>query len=140
MASRGVAKGLKFTSISHDHNCQGCILGKSVRSVIPKSVDSRSSKLLELVHTDVLGPLEIPSVGGSRYLITFIDDYSRWTVEYAMKSKSDALSCFQRYKAMAEKHTSQKVQKVTVPGSTEREQETSDMLKILRSDNGGEYL
>lgn len=41
---------------------------------------------LELVHTDVLGPVEIPSVGGTRYLITFIDDFSHWIVEHTMKA------------------------------------------------------
>lgn len=137
MANQGVVDGLSISEASANHQCRGCILGKSFRTAIPKSRSSRATKLLELVHTDVLGPLEVCSVGGSRYVITFIDDYSHWTVTYTMK-----LLCFKRYKAMAEKHTSQKLQKLLAHEYMSREEVSGDelKLKVLRSDNGGGHL
>lgn len=43
--------------------------------------------ILELVHSDVIGPLKIESISVSHYVITFIDDKSNWTVEYTMHRK-----------------------------------------------------
>ncbi len=60
-------------------SCTGCALGKAHRTTIPKKSQSRANRLLELVHSDVIGLLEVPSLGGSRYLVTFINDFSRWT-------------------------------------------------------------
>ena len=100
MARHGVVKGLDQISGLKTHNCHGCILGKSHRAIIPKSRSNPATKLLELVHTDVLGPVEVPSVGGSRCLITFIDDFSHWVTEYTMKTKSESLKYFKIFKAL----------------------------------------
>lgn len=93
--------------------------------------------------TRVLGPIEVSSIGGSKYDITFVDDYSNWTVEYTMKEKSEALGCFKNYKAYAETHTSKKLQKLKVFESMSKEDHSKSFeskLKVLRSDNSGEYL
>jgi len=82
-------------------------------------------------------------MGGSKYVITFIDDYSNWTVEYTMKKKSEALRCFKKYKSYAETHTTKKLQKLKVFESMSKEDHSKSFeakLKVLRSDNGGEYL
>ena len=94
-------------AISHydesQHKCDDCVIGKGHRQPLPKASSSCTSKLLELVHSDVNGPLEIPSLGGSRYFILFIDDYSKWTVVYIMKKKSESIKCFEKYHKMAGK-------------------------------------
>lgn len=78
MADRGVVKGIKLNSTNAGHKCNGCILGKGHRTPFPHKSLSRASNVLDLVHSDVLGPLEVDSVGGSKYVITFIDDHSNW--------------------------------------------------------------
>ena len=50
---------------------------------------------LEIVHSDICGPMQTSSIGGCNYFLTFIDDYSRKTWVYFLKNKSDAFSCFQ---------------------------------------------
>ncbi|EWM24634.1 retrotransposon unclassified [Nannochloropsis gaditana] len=79
---------------------------------------------LELVHTDVLGPVEVESLGGARYAIGFTDDYTRWRVVYPMKHKSESLDCLKRY--IQDMNISFRDHKVNT-------------LRGLRSDNGGEY-
>ena len=110
MVDRGVAKGINIApSTSTDDNCVGCVLGKSLRAPIPKVEwvsNSRATKLLQLVHSDVSGPIEIQSIGGARYFVSFIDDYSKWTVVYFMQRKSKVLACFKLFRALVEKHTS----------------------------------
>ncbi|GAQ93544.1 hypothetical protein KFL_016370010 [Klebsormidium nitens] len=74
--------------------CEPCIIGKQTREPSPKESDSKDSKEpLELVHMDVCGPMPVTSKGGSRYLATFLDDYSKLSVvQPAIKRKSDALA------------------------------------------------
>jgi len=51
---------------------------------------TRSSKLLEIIHTDISGPLT-PTICGNKLFITFIDDFSRYGYLYLIKEKSEAL-------------------------------------------------
>lgn len=141
MARKGIAQGINI-STSSEFICDGCILWKSHRAAIPKLSQSQSSKLLDLVHSDVVGPLEVPSVGVSLYIITFIGDYSKWTSLYTIRRKSEAFECFKRFKAYSEKHTSARLRALHVEESSisGRDCLQSPQVKALRSDNGGEYL
>ncbi len=92
MAKTGTVHGISLKTSANDTlDCNGCILGKGHRAPIPKKSESRSVNILNLVHSDVNGPLKIQSVGGSRYFIIFIDDFYKWTVAYTMHRKSDSL-------------------------------------------------
>jgi transposase InsO family protein len=100
--------------------CEGCVLGKQSKLPFPKDQSLRATKVLELVHTDLCGPMEVESMGGSKYFMLFIDDYSRMTWVYFLSYKSEAFGLFKRFKAMAETQTGAR-------------------LKALRSDRGGEF-
>jgi len=70
--------------------CEPCILGKQTRESFPKeSVSEESTELLQLVHMDVCRPMPKVSKGGSRYLATFLDDYSKLSVVQPLKKKSN---------------------------------------------------
>lgn len=62
-----------------------CILGKQHCESFPKGVAYRAKHPLELVHTDLFGPMRTQSIGGSCYFLTFIDDYRRKTWVYFLK-------------------------------------------------------
>ncbi|KAL0373260.1 UNVERIFIED_CONTAM: Retrovirus-related Pol polyprotein from transposon TNT 1-94 [Sesamum radiatum] len=76
---------------------------------------------LDLVHTDVCGPLSIPARGGFYYFITFSDDHSRYGYVYLMRYKSETFGRFKEYRLEVDNQTNRKI-------------------KALRSDRGGEYL
>ncbi len=137
MSKHGTANGIQISTSSDSFPCKGCVMGKAHRAAISKKAFSRSTRLLELVHSDVNGPVEVPSIGGSRYFITFIDDFSRWTVVYTMKKKSEALECFRKFKAYAEKHTREQVAALNI---IRRTRHSYEEVKSIRTDNGGEYL
>ncbi|XP_071940050.1 uncharacterized protein [Coffea arabica] len=61
-----------------DKKCESCILGKKHRDPFPKGKAWRANRPLELIHSDLCS-VEIPSNGGSKYFITFIDDFNRKT-------------------------------------------------------------
>jgi len=141
MKRNNVVEGLNISSTSFS-TCTGCIAGKGHRIPFPKSRTSAASRLLELVHSDIMGPFEVDTLGGSRYVITFIDDFSKWAVIYTMKAKSEALKYLRHYKNQAEVHTNKKLDKIMVDPeeSSVSSVAEDERLKVLRSDNGGEYL
>ncbi|WIA41017.1 hypothetical protein OEZ86_004655 [Tetradesmus obliquus] len=67
--------------------CDPCTLGKQKRLPFTGTFSGRTSKLLELVHTDICGPITPISVGGSNYFISFIDDYSGYAEVKLLDSK-----------------------------------------------------
>lgn len=61
-----------------DWSCEPCILAKHHKRKFPKLSQSRASAPLQLIHSDVCGPVSTNSLGGGRYFVSFIDDYSRY--------------------------------------------------------------
>jgi len=57
--------------------CEVCIINKQARLPFPSGKSWRAEAPLQLVHTDICGPLDPVSLGGNRYFIIFIDDFSR---------------------------------------------------------------
>lgn len=115
-----MVRGLKGR-IPNDFSCITCSLCKISAKPFKPVGTTVTSNALELVHTDICGPMRVESEGGALYFITFIDDYSRYITVYVLRNKSDAFKAFKEYLAMAEKQTGCK-------------------LKRLRSDNGREYI
>ena len=121
MSRQGAAFG-----IGHLHDdlssslCDGCVMGKMHRSPF-KTGRNRATEVGQLIHSDVCGPMQVPTPGGSRYFVVFKDDFSRWCVVRLLKQKSQVADCFQEFVAMLKR-------------------ETGKDVKTLRSDNGGEYF
>ena len=70
---------------------------KLTRKPLPKVSDTKSSEILELIHTDVCGPMQTVTPGGNRYFMTMIDDNSKYTVLYLLKNKSDVTARIKEY-------------------------------------------
>ncbi|KAL5531331.1 hypothetical protein ACEPAG_4208 [Sanghuangporus baumii] len=84
-----LVKGIVVKSKSTpDSICEPCIAGKQHRSNVSKLASHRASGLLQLVHSDVHGPLPIQSRHGFKYWITFIDDYSCYWAVLPLKKKT----------------------------------------------------
>jgi hypothetical protein len=111
--------GLPEFKVDHESVCNGCAQGKNIKNPFPKR-DNKEEGVLELIHSDVCGPIPSISIPGYVYYVYFIDDYSHKTWVYFLKSKDEVFSKFKEFKALIE-------------NLFERN------IKILRSDNGGEY-
>ena len=77
------------------------MLGKNIKKSFPNS-DSRAQGILDLVHSDVCGPMSSPSLNGCLYYVIFIDDYSRKCWIYFIKAKTETFDKFKEYKAFIE--------------------------------------
>ena len=121
MISKKLVTGIDIKSkLAPDPICEPCLSGKMNANPFPSS-NTRATKPLELIHTDLHGPFKVRTMSGYRYWITFIDDYTRFRTVIFLKSNDEAFSAFQRYKAYAENHLGAKIQ-------------------CMRIDKGGEYM
>jgi hypothetical protein len=96
--------GMPSISFSKNEICKGCMLGKNIKKAFPSS-DSRAHGILDLVHSDVCGPLSSPSLSGCLYYVIFIDDCSSKCWIYFLKEKNDTFDKFKEYKSFIEKLT-----------------------------------
>jgi hypothetical protein len=117
--AREITTGISEFSIEHDDVCSGCALGKYAKAPF-LGRDTRTTGILDLVHSNLSGRMSSPSLSGHEYYVLFIDDYSRKTWIYFLKHKDEVFTRFQEFKAIVENRTGKKI-------------------KVLRSNNGGEY-
>ncbi|OMO92476.1 hypothetical protein CCACVL1_06836 [Corchorus capsularis] len=99
--------------------CEHCLAGKATRKPFGKA--KRASIPLQLIHSDVCGPMNVRARHGANYFIIFIDDFTRFGHVYLISHKSEALNCFRLYVALVENQLGQSI-------------------KVLRTDRGREYL
>ena len=98
--------------------CKACIYGKKSRESFPTS-SWQANECLQLIHIDICGPLET-SLGGCKYFLLFIDDFTCMTWVYFLKEKYEAFEKFKEFQNLVER-------------------ETKENIGTLRTDNGGEF-
>ena len=127
LSEQGMQKLARKELVNHlDYNtsgeigfCEACTGGKQCKNTF-KSSETETSMPLELVHSDLCGKMGQKSLGGAEYFLTLLDDKTRYTWVYPLKTKDQAFDCFKEWQAEVENRTGRRV-------------------KILRTDNGGEY-
>jgi len=103
--------------------CKACEMAKSHKQPYNKPA-SRAQEALHRVYSDLIGPLSPEAQGtfqGAKYVLTFVDDYSRFAFVYFLTKKDEVFETFKRFKAFIEKKLGCKI-------------------RILHTDRGGEYL
>ena len=77
--------GFEFDVSKQLDFCEACVDGKYHRSHFPTGSSIRAKAPLDLVHSDVCGKLNVKSLGGAEYFLTFIDDFTHYTWVYVLK-------------------------------------------------------
>eukprot|EP01018_Ginkgo_biloba_P029520 Gb_22659 [translate_table: standard] len=107
-------------NIQHEkYLCEDFMYGKQHRYPFEKQGDWRDRKPLELIHSDLCNLMQTLSLGGSRYFLSLIDDFSRKIWVYFLKNKFEVFEKFQNFKVMVE--------------------ESGHRMKTLIKYNGGEF-
>lgn len=120
LKTQNMVIGLNLRGNSAQLNCEICNKCK-IHQLPYKNSTNREKEILDLVHSDICGPMSIPSLGGAKYFVTFIDDKTRYTEVAMLNRRSDVFTAFKIYKRHAGK-------------------ETGYQIKKLRTDNAKEYL
>src|SRR5918994_1469939 len=113
----GLLESLDYESVDA---CEPCLMGKMTKTPFSGTME-RATNLLEIIRTDVCGPMSVEARGGYRYVLTLTDDLSRYGYVYLMKHKSETFEKFKEFQSEVENQRDRKI-------------------KFLRSDRGGEYL
>ena len=115
-----------------DGPCFGCARGKMTRRRRKKKRTRCATRCLERIHSDVIGPFP-EGVHGYKYVLTFVDEASRYGRVFFMKKKSEALQHFKRYRAWAENHAQEQLKSMEMSKSMRK------MLLQFKTDGGGEF-
>ena len=112
----GLPSSSKF---EHKYSC--CVAKKHARAPFPKATEFRASKPLELVYTDICGPITPSTISGGKYFFLIVDDFSRLMWVAILKNKSEVFGAFQKLKTLA------------------KSESNGALIKCLRTDCGGEF-
>ena len=98
--------------------CEHCVFGKQKRLSFGTGIHKTKGSL-DYIHSDLWGPAQVPSKGGARYLLTFIDDFSRKVWVYFLKHKSDVFDTFKKWKILIEKQTGKQIRRLRTDNGLE---------------------
>nr|GEW33294.1 retrovirus-related Pol polyprotein from transposon TNT 1-94 [Tanacetum cinerariifolium] len=90
LARNDLVSGLPKFKYHKEHLCPLCEQGKSKRASHPPKPVPNSRQRLHLLHMDLCGPMRLASINGKRYVLVIVDDYSRYTWVYFLRSKDEA--------------------------------------------------
>ena len=120
IAKNDMVRGLPINNFITVEKCVACAQGKQHRKPHkPKLINSNSS-LLQLLHMDLFGPVNVLSISRNSYCLVIIDDYSRFTWVFFLSAKSETPELLKRFIILIENQLNSKV-------------------KGIRSDNGTEF-
>ncbi|GJV64786.1 retrovirus-related pol polyprotein from transposon TNT 1-94 [Tanacetum coccineum] len=98
--------------------CENCVLEKSHR--VSFSVERHTTQgVIDYVHSDLWGPSQVESLGGKRYFLSIIDDYSKRVWVYILRFKHEAFKKFKEWKQLVENHTGRTVKKLRTDNGLE---------------------
>ena len=113
---------LEYTPSDYKLFCESCVYAKATRKHVPDIREGeRAMEFGGEVHSDLWGKSPVESKGGKLYYVTFIDDKTRLTHLYLLKTKDETFDTYKKYEAWVETQMSKKI-------------------KVLNLDRGGEYL
>jgi transposase InsO family protein len=119
LSRKGMVHGMPEVDRIEEY-CDGCALGKQHRAPFPRASAFKAERGLELVHTDLCGPITPVTLSDNSYFLLVVDDFSRYMWLEVLKTKGEAFQRFSKIKAAAEAAGNYK-------------------LLVFRSDRGGEF-
>lgn len=115
-----ITDGISLSKVEKWGLCDSCAIGKQTRLKFNAKSLYRSRNILEEISSDICGPFQTPTIGQQKYFLTFVCNRSAFTWVYLLREKSQILDKFVEFSTMIKT-------------------QFNTSIKILRSDNGGEY-
>ncbi|CAM8998987.1 unnamed protein product [Rhodiola kirilowii] len=123
IASDGLVRGIPKVKGELSVVCGDCQIGKQIKVPHKSTTQINTNRPLELLHIDLMGPMQVVSYSGKRYVLVCVDEFSRFTWSSFLREKSDAVQAFVQLCTQLER---------------EREDKDEHIVKI-RSDHGKEF-
>nr|GEW13872.1 hypothetical protein [Tanacetum cinerariifolium] len=89
LSKNDIVVGLPKLKFINDHLCSSCELRKAKRKSFHTKITPSSKRRLQLLYMDLCGPMRVASINGKIYVLVIVDDYSRYTWTYFLRSKDE---------------------------------------------------
>jgi hypothetical protein len=83
--------------------CEGCVLGKHPEEKFDKGKSQQAFKPLHIIHSDLMGPFPHPSINKVRFVLIFVDYFSRFTWIYFLRKKTEVFQHLKDFKSLVER-------------------------------------
>ncbi|KAJ9548908.1 hypothetical protein OSB04_021451 [Centaurea solstitialis] len=120
LVKNNLVRGFPAKEFSCDDHCVACLKGKQHKNSHKSKEVNTISSPLQLLHMDLFGPTNVMSIGKKSYCLMIVDDYSRFTWVYFLRTKDETSGLIK-------------------PFVTRVENKTNLRVKVIRSDNGTEF-
>jgi transposase InsO family protein len=111
--------GLTNVNFEKDRICSACQTGKQVGVHHPHKNIMTTKRPLELIHMDLFGSIAYISIGGSKYCLVIVDDYSRFTWVFFLQEKSQTQETLKRFLSQAQNEFGLRIKKIRSDNGTE---------------------
>jgi hypothetical protein len=111
--------GLTNVHFEKDRICSACQAGKQVGAHHPHKNIMMTDRPLELLHMDLFGPIAYISIGGSKYCLVIVDDYSRFTWVFFLQEKSHTQETLKGFLRRAQNEFGLRIKKIRSDNETE---------------------
>jgi len=108
VSNNGALEGISIKELDEEKECETCLKGKITR--LPFPINPRKElNVLEIIHSDVCGPMRHESIGKATYFATFIDESTRWCEVRFLKTKDEVFDAFKEVEATFENLKGRKI-------------------------------
>ena len=132
LQNKDLAEGIKIADCKIEETCQSCIEGKMSRKPSPSESYTKPTAVGDLIHTDVCGSMQSMTPGKRRYVLTMIDDYSRFTKIYQMQQKHKVYNFIKEYVQWIKRQHERKRKVIRSDYNQSRRRKFSNARRIRR--------
>ncbi|KAK0587530.1 hypothetical protein LWI29_024466 [Acer saccharum] len=123
LEKHGIVRGLPNLGKKLEVVCEPCQLGKQTKVPHKKNSYIATKRPLELVHMDLMGPIQTESINGKKYIFVCVDNFSRFTWVYFLRNKTEAFDYFKKFCNQVQNEKGRDIKKIC----------------LIRSDHGTEF-
>nr|GFB04416.1 hypothetical protein [Tanacetum cinerariifolium] len=112
-------RNLEGVDLLTDHLCSTCAMDKSTKKTHKPKYEDTNQEKLYLLHMDLCGPMHVESVNGKKYILTIVNDYSRFTWVKFLRSKDETPTFIIKFMKMIQVQLNVPVQRIRTDNGTE---------------------
>ncbi|GJU78372.1 retrovirus-related pol polyprotein from transposon TNT 1-94 [Tanacetum coccineum] len=121
LARKDLVRGLPRLKFEKDHLCSACQLGKSRKHTHSPKTENTNLEVLNTLHMDLCGPMQVQTINGNKYILVIVDDYSRFTWVKFLRSKDETTEFVIKF-----------LKQIQV--------DLNKIVRYIRTDNGTEFV
>ncbi|GJY80216.1 retrovirus-related pol polyprotein from transposon TNT 1-94 [Tanacetum coccineum] len=119
LTSKDLVDGLPKIKYHKDHLCSACEQGKSKKSSFPSKLVPSTKSKLKLLHMDLCRPMRVESINGKEYILVIVNDYSRYTWVYFLRTKDEAPDMIINFISQVQRNLKAQILKILIDNGTE---------------------